>query len=478
VAFSSLSNPAGHNAKSVSVAAVDRIMATDFQHRKALQLAKMRSIKSETWKLDFGYKLAPKAKVWTGRGKCFAPFKSVAAIHNEDAMTVFWKFCSGSESIQLVVPDLKRLHERNPLLGSKLKATCVDNCCNVRGVLIEATPGVLVKLDCFHWQQRWDPCLCDTKSEKTIAFRSLMRRAIFVTETNEHNRAKELLGKRNPSRQPAAHEIYKEAKATIPDPELSERRVMAVIQSLMKKDADGELESATTGEPKSRFFKRGAMTLNTIANQLEHVRKGCLSDPTSDAVKIHQFNAKTKKTHTARGTSSLENEWLFIHHHVLSTPATGLARAEKALHNCFEASNDKKRVTRLGEEPEVSARTESLQALHDLASRCGFKKSDLDFKSPECPHSIDKVQEHIGFEHQLPPELEASHGVTDDAVDDEEEESGIQALDSFLNEVDFAEEDTRIDPMQFPVNDGENDEDGVQHNPTPDVFFIGFGGEH
>ena len=38
-----------------------------------------------------------------------------------------------------------------------------------------------------------------------------------------------------------------------------------------------------------------------------------------------------------------------------------------------------KRVSRLGEEPEVSARTETLQALHGLACRCGFKKSDLDF---------------------------------------------------------------------------------------------------
>jgi len=83
---------------------------------------------------------------------------------------------------------------------------------------------------------------------------------------------------------------------------------MSVIQLLMKKDADGELESATTGKPKTRFFKRGVITLNTISNQLEHTRKGCLSDPPSNIVKIHRFNPKTKKTHSARGTSSLENE--------------------------------------------------------------------------------------------------------------------------------------------------------------------------
>jgi len=193
VPFSSLSDPIGHNAKSVSTATVDRITATDFQHRKALQLAKMRSTPSGIRKLDFGCKLAPKVKAWTGRGKCFAPFKSVAAMHNEDAMTIFWKFYHGSESIKTVASDLKLLNERNTLLGATLKAVHVDNCCNVRGVVVDIVPGVLVKLDCFHWQQRWNECLCDKRSEKTVMFRSLMRRAVFVTETSECNRAKEML---------------------------------------------------------------------------------------------------------------------------------------------------------------------------------------------------------------------------------------------------------------------------------------------
>jgi len=197
--------------------------------------------------------------------------------------------------------------------------------------------GVLVKLDCFHWQQRWNECLCDKHSEKTVVFRSLMRRAVFVAKTSEHSRAKETLTERHPSRQPTPREIFKEAKATIPNPEPLERRVMSVIQSLVKKDDDGEVQNATTGQPKKRFFKRGAITLDTISNQLEHMRKGCLSDPPSTTVKIHRLNPKTKKTHLARGMSSLENEWLFVHHHMLSTPATGLTCAEKALHNCFEA---------------------------------------------------------------------------------------------------------------------------------------------
>jgi len=132
-----------------------------------------------------------------------------------------------------------------------------------------------------------------------------------------------------------------------------------------------------------------------------------------------------------------------------------------------------KRVSRLGEEPEASACTETLQALHGLACRCGFKNSDLDFRLPECPHSVNNAKEHIGFECDLPPELE-SNVVLEEAVDDEEEEtSELEGPDSFLLEVDFAEEDTRIDPDQFPGGDDTNAEaNDVQCHPLDDALAM------
>ena len=138
--FSSLSDPIGYNAKSVSAATTDRTTATDFQHQKALQLATMRSMPSENWKIDFGHKLALKVKAWTGCGECFAPFKSVAPTHNKDAMAIFWKFCHGSESVKTVASDSKLLNERNTLSVATLKASHVDNCCNARGVVVEIVP--------------------------------------------------------------------------------------------------------------------------------------------------------------------------------------------------------------------------------------------------------------------------------------------------------------------------------------------------
>jgi len=70
--------------------------------------------------------------------------------------------------------DLKLLNKRNELNGVKTKVVWVDNCCTVSAKLQKVIPGVLVKLDCFHWQKRWDVVFVDIKSEKTTVFRCLM----------------------------------------------------------------------------------------------------------------------------------------------------------------------------------------------------------------------------------------------------------------------------------------------------------------
>jgi len=62
---------------------------------------------------------------------------------------------------------------------------------------------------------------------------------------------------------------------------------MAVLHSLMEKDyqVDKNRTIGSDALPKeSRFFKPGAATLNAIVNQMSHVKKGCLSDPSDKAV--------------------------------------------------------------------------------------------------------------------------------------------------------------------------------------------------
>jgi len=129
--FSSLNVRNQFNGRVISKATIDRIKSTDCQLRKSMQLAKMRSIIAKAWKIDWGYKLAPKIKVCTGRGKPFAPFNSIATVQNEDSLTLFWKCYPCSEGIDVMKDDLLRLKKHNNLLGEEVAVAWVDNCCIV-----------------------------------------------------------------------------------------------------------------------------------------------------------------------------------------------------------------------------------------------------------------------------------------------------------------------------------------------------------
>jgi len=229
-------------------------------------------------------------------------------VQQEDTLTVFWKFCSGAESIETAKKDLILLKKRNELLDpdgdGAIDVMWVDNCCTVRPKIKSITgPDTLVKLDTFHWQQRWDDILFDKNSKKTVIFRKLMRRAVYLTEDSECDRAKAFLIKKC-TKQPTPSEMFKEAKSAIPLADLLEKRVMAVIHALMEKDSQADqnrlvTSSSNSNEVQTRFFKRGAQTLNTTMNQLEHVKKGCLSDPPSDILKTFRTNPRTGKTFAA-----------------------------------------------------------------------------------------------------------------------------------------------------------------------------------
>ena len=441
--FSSLTDPNMHNCRTISKASINRIVMTDFQHRNPMQLAKMRSICSSVWKIDWHYKLPKKIKVCLRKGKSFAPFKSAMTVQNEDALTIFWKFYPGAESFETAREDLSLLNRRNQLLGNETLVAYVDNCCQVRPKLKSIIPTLrYVLLDCFHWMKRWNDIMFDLNSEKTTMFRSLMRRALFLIENSEIARVKYVLASTN--RRPTTKQIMKAAKATIPPAKMLEPRVMSVLHTLMKKDNDVDL-ARTTGNPddpkESRFFKRGAITLNTIVNQMEHVRKGCLSDPPASCVKIHRFNPRTKKTYAARSTGTNENDNRGLNR-LLDTPSVGLTRADRLIHNYYEKSNDNKRINRLGESPEQTTRIEQLQMLHGLAKSCGFASDDIPLPA-SFPHSLKGLDEKIGFDCARP-------SVFDHPSDMAEDESHEASMSDFLQDITFEEDDDMLlDRGQF-----------------------------
>jgi len=298
--FSRLNDTLRCNARHLSKSSIDRIKITDFERRKPMIMAKMTSIKCQCYKIDWHYKLPSKTKVHQGKGKSFKPFKSAVAMQNEDVLTVFWKFYAATESITTLRPDLERLQQRNKNPGSESKVSWVDNCCIVEPKLKQILgPDHLVKLDAFHWQCCWDPILADLKSKKTVVFRSLMRRALFLCEPHECKRVRsdlEAAGKPHTPR-----EVLKIAKSTMPPPAELEKRVMSVIHAMMDKDNETDRARTTnadvTEKKEARFFKRGADMLNAIVNQMSHVRKGCLSDPPSTVFPMFRINPTTGKAH-------------------------------------------------------------------------------------------------------------------------------------------------------------------------------------
>lgn len=209
-------------------------------------------------------------------------------------MPFFCKCCPCSEGIETARADLERLAERfETLQGEQPKVCCVDNCCSVRSKL-KATFGQspLVLLDAFHWCKRWDNVLCNTNSGQAAVFRGMIHEALCIVETSEFNRAKFVLrGKLK--KEPTTKEMLKEAKATIPEAETSQRRVEAVVQHCCFSDLAADVPQAANailpevaqsgpmanrrGRTSLRYFRpMSAEVRNLIGNQLGHVSKGLL----------------------------------------------------------------------------------------------------------------------------------------------------------------------------------------------------------
>ena len=181
----------------------------------------------------------------------------------EDGLTILWKAVKHSESFAEIVGDLKRLRlrlDRN-LYAKKLsefdalktaateagvdiaatdepdpeesavKVVYVDNCCNVKLVVLRAFPGCLVRLDVFHWLKRWNDVLNEPGSLHAGVFRALMSRAVFTVEQQEYMAAKQRVteklrsSRKQVDREPTVQEIIAEARTTIPMPDILRRRV-------------------------------------------------------------------------------------------------------------------------------------------------------------------------------------------------------------------------------------------------------------
>lgn len=464
--FSPLTDSERHNGRVVSKSAIDRTVATDFQHRKPLQLDKMRGHKADVLKIDWHHKLPAKIRVCTGKGKSFAPFKSAVSIHTEDTMTIFWKCHPCSEGIETVRPDLERLNERLHIVqGRGPKVICVDNCCSVRSKLQSIFgDDVLALLDTFHWMKRWDGIMNDVNSAESSTLRGLLHKALFIVESSECNRVKLLL-RRKLRREPLAKETLKDAKATIPEAETLLRRVDAVAQCVAFCDLSNQMppSAKVTGPAatvngavnRQRTNRRGRYlkpmnreVLKLIGNQMDHVRKGCMSDPHKSIVRIHRVNPMNGKAHAARSTGSNENDNVWLNR-LLNAPSVGIARAERVASDHCEESNGRKEVSRLGGEEQLTQRTEKPCAINSVATSVGFTGEDLPVtEKVQVPTAMRQLKECIGMEHELPERFNVEVDDGDDTAEVQEEAAETD-LANFLAGIAFDEEDVHVDTLQF-----------------------------
>jgi len=75
---------------------------------------------------------------------------------------------------------------------------------------------------------------------------------------------------------------------------------------------------------------------------MEHVVKGCLSDPVG--MDLHHKNPETGKVTCCRGTNSIENDNLYPDQ--LTGKAIGINKADRLMTTFFELGNDRKMVSR------------------------------------------------------------------------------------------------------------------------------------
>jgi sentrin-specific protease 1 len=408
--FSKMEEPTAYNARFLSKSRIDSILATEYHHRRPVQLGKMFGLTGVILKIDFNYKLAKKMRVWNGRGLSFRPYKCIVTIQNEDGLTVFWRVLKGSESFKEIREDLVRLKNRlesnNATMNlGEIKAIYVDNCCSVSKSLQEIFPRAEIKLDAFHWLQRWNDELQDNSSKQAGIFRTLMSRALFTVTNEEYKRSKEELEKKL-KRDATVKEILSSSRGSVGDPVLLEQRINKVLAHCLGQDymIDWQLAQRTDEDNNQappvpcRFFRRSKKLNELIRLQLKHVRCGCLTDPKN--VSVLRRDPRTGTVRTARGTGTNEADNLQLDR--LTGGQIGVTRATRIIGSFFENNNHRKQLSRLGEEDFGTVRTEQLALLNTMVLEIGYCSDDLPFPVSSHPSEENVFGESIGFEVVIP----------------------------------------------------------------------------
>jgi len=464
IAFSAMFDKDGYNAKLLSYGRIESIQHTYFLDRKEFMEASMLQLSGRVLSLDFFYPLA--SRIWVtkddGSRQRFQPYKCIADIKNEDGQIIWFGALPHAESMSALVPHLKNLRERFIYNGTNLNVVFyVDNCCAVRNKIKEAWPEALVLLDPWHWLKRWRDIIRDPNTMDGRLFLALMSRAVLVADDKMvEEKQKELSQKYQ--RPATLSETLKCLPTVAPDPKTMENNVMSILDWFMHRDLVTETKLATweeaTDAPKPTLvLKDRKHRTSTIRNQLEHVRKGCLTDPNKQGdpnfSNVVLYRTVGDRQFCCRGSPLNERYHLAVERDVIGCRSTmGPATAER-LHWARNSDwNKKANETRNGAKKHWSREPEHLALGNSVAEQARvetlpFPDVSMPRKDPSAP------SEQLGYYLGLSLPRVA-------------EEEGLQIV-----EVE-AEEDGRVADGDNDVNDSATSADSADFDAGNDAADI------
>ncbi|KAF8173443.1 hypothetical protein BJ912DRAFT_1079230 [Pholiota molesta] len=243
--FSSPTDPMGYNDTFVSndlIAELYLEFVAKSRKPESVEYCKTRTAKSVS--LDNTFKSASKASIVGKDGQRQNPLKGgILSAINEEGEGIAWRFCisnSPAESRELL-QGIRKRHEFMKL--PKPSAVIVDNCCQVRNFVIDGLgPGTAVLLDVYHFIMRYNA-------------------VIFGGAKNPHRR-EVLVDIRNAIIKTPAKANYPATYWTQAEQEVN---ITEVFNKWLKYD---------------NVWSVAATKVH--ADQLQHVRKGCLARPRKD----------------------------------------------------------------------------------------------------------------------------------------------------------------------------------------------------
>lgn len=432
--FGKFDDPGRYRGRFFSKYYIESVQQSHFRDRKPGMVHRMLNLGGFVLSLDFCYGPATRIRVYAN-GKPFTPWKGMATILNEDNMVIWWAFLEGSESIDEIAPSLRKLKLRLDRVQGldQLKVIYVDNCCDVRAKLQAIFgPNVLVKLDIYHWQARWDAIILDKDGERYAVFRGLMSRAVLEVAPAEFEEKKNVLLQKL-KRQPTVKEVRKLCKKKTPPAEQIEKSVRAIVEYFLLEDARTVASASTstpTGTPDTSealpqpklFFKGQNMVRDTLRKQLRHVC--CMCDPPG----VNLYRTTTSgKTNCCRGSNSNEICNRFINREVLPYGIVSVQRADRCCWTLFDGWNANANVRRRGAVDYHTTNTEALALANSLSNQLELPLEFPDVSLPSDTPPASEMPHQMGFEMSGGELLLGD--ASEDNGDDEGDEDDLEPLE-------------------------------------------------